>query len=185
MDIPSACIAIVKENKDNYEFFVLGDCSIIYGNRENQTLITNDDIRKLDNDKIEKMISIAKEKNINVCDAYKIIIPDLKKQRLLKNKPNGYYILDIDESAVEHGKYTVISKKDIDMIIIMSDGFSTYYEHLNLEKNYKTFFLKNYDMDVDTLYKQLREREISDKYLNKYPRYKISDDASIIKIIKQ
>ena len=130
------------------------------------------------------MISISKEKNINVCDAFKYIINDLKEKRLLKNTPNGYYVLDIDKEAIRHAKYICVPKNSIDMIILLSDGFSSYYECLKLEDNYQTFFLKNYDTDADTLYKQLRRREKEDIYLNKYPRYKISDDASIIKLIK-
>lgn len=182
LDIPAACIALIKENKNNFELFVLGDCSIIYGNRQNQTLITNEDIRKLDKEKIEKMILIAKEKSINVSDAYQLIIPELKNQRLLKNRTNGYYVLDIDQKAISHANYKVIPKEDIEMIILLSDGFSTYYECLELEKDYKSFFLKNYHTDVNQLYKQLRKREQEDHLLNNYPRFKISDDASIIKL---
>lgn len=182
INIPSACIAIVKENEENFEFFTLGDCSIIYGNNQNQVLITNQDIRKLDHEKILKMIAISKEKNINISDAYEFIIPDLRNQRLLKNNPGGYYILDIDEDAPNHANYKVIEKENIDMIILLSDGFSSYYENLELEENYQNFFLKNYKTNVKTLYKELRKREKEDKYLNSYPRFHISDDASIIKI---
>ncbi|MBR2832944.1 MAG: protein phosphatase 2C family protein [Bacilli bacterium] len=182
LDIPSACIALVKENKDNFEFFVLGDCSIIYGNKHKQTLLTNEDIRKMDNEKIQKMKLIAKDKGINISDAYGLVMPDLKQQRLLKNRFGGYYVLDIDEEVIIHANYKVVPKKDIEMIILLSDGFSTYYECLELEKNYKTFFLKNYNTSAKKLYNQLREREQKDPFLNNYPRFKISDDASIIKL---
>lgn len=182
LDVPSACIALVKENKYDFEFFVLGDCSIIYGNKKEQTLITNEDIKNLDTEKIEKMISLSKEKNINVSDAYELVVPDLQKQRLLKNVPNGYYILDVDDVAVEHANYKVVPKKNIEMIILLSDGFSSYYDCLELENNYKTFFLRNYEDDVEKLYKRLRKEEQQDEFLNKHPRFKISDDTSIIKL---
>ena len=184
LDIPSACVAVVKENSDNYELYVLGDCSIIYGNKEKQQLLTNTYIRELDKKQIKKMVKIAKEKNIDVIDAYKIILSDLKVQRSLKNKPNGYYVLDVYEDAVNHGTYIVIPKEGIDMILLLSDGFSSYYECLGLEKDYKSFFLKNYETSIDKLYEELRKRESEDKKLNKYPRYKASDDASIIKLVK-
>lgn len=182
LDIPSSCIALVKENEDNYEFFVLGDCSTIYGNKDNQTLITKYDIRKLDDEKIEKMREIAKEKGINVCDTYEYILPDLIQQRMLRNKENGYYALDIVEDAVDHAEYITVPKDNIDMILLMSDGFSSYYDCLNIEKDYKSFFLKCYETSVEELYEELRRVEKDDYLLNKHPRFKETDDASIIKI---
>lgn len=182
LDIPSSCIALIKENEDNFELFVLGDCSIIYGNKDNQTLVTKYDIRKLDEEKIEKMKEIAQEKGINVCETYEYILPDLIQQRLLRNKENGYYVLDIVENAVDHAEYINVPKENIDMILLMSDGFSSYYDCLNIEKDYKSFFLKNYVTSVEELYEELRHIEKDDYLLNKHPRFKETDDASIIKI---
>lgn len=185
LDIPSSCIALVKENEDNYEFFVLGDCSIIYGNTDEQTLITRYDIRKLDDEKIEKMRKIAQEKGINVCDTYEYVLPDLIQQRLLRNKENGYYALDVEEAAVDHAEYIIIPKDNIDMILLVSDGFSSYYDCLNIEKDYKSFFLKCYTTSVEELYEELRSVEKDDHLLNKHPRFKETDDASIIKIFNK
>lgn len=182
LDIPSSCIALMKENEDNYEFFVLGDCSIIYGNKDHQTLITKYDIRKLDDEKIEKMRELAKEKGINVCDTYEYILPDLIQQRMLRNRENGYYALDVVEEAVDHAEYIIVPKDNIDMILLMSDGFSSYYDCLNIEKDYKSFFLKCYETSLEKLYEELRKVEKDDYLLNKHPRFKETDDASIIKI---
>ena len=182
LDIPSSCIALIKENEDNFELFVLGDCSIIYGNKDNQTLVTKYDIRKLDEEKIEKMKEIAQEKGINVCDTYEYVLPDLIQQRLLRNKENSYYVLDIAENAVDHAEYIKVPKENIDIILLMSDGFSSYYDCLNIEKDYKSFFLKNYVTSVEELYEELRHVEKDDYLLNKHPRFKETDDASIIKI---
>ena len=182
LELPSACIAIVREYDDNIEFLVMGDCSIIIKNNNSLELLTTNEIRKLDGEKIEKMKEIDLKNNISVKESLKYIIDDLKAQRKLRNNINGYYVLDDKIEAIDYAMYKIINKKDVDKIVLMSDGFSTYYECLKIVNNYKEFYEECMNNDVEKLYQNLRTIEKNDQDLNKFPRYKVSDDASIIKI---
>lgn len=180
--IPSACIALVKENNDNFEFFCLGDCSILYNCKDKIFEFTSNELRMLDSKILKNMIQISKDKNIDVIDAYSYVEKQLIENRNMKNKDNGYYVLDIDENVVEHARYLKIPKDNINKIIILSDGMSSYYECMKLVDDYKDFFNKAINTKTKLLYKELKKASYKDSKLNNYPRFKIIDDISIIKI---
>ena len=183
VELPSACISVIKENADDIELLVMGDCSIIFKQGNNIELLTTDEIRTLDNEKLEMMKKIFREKNIDIVDAYSLVLDAFREQRKLRNKKGGYYILDNDVEVIQYAKYKKINKDDLEGIILLSDGFSAYYECMELATNYEDFYNICMKENTEILYKQLRKRENDDNKLNKYPRFKVSDDASIIKIL--
>lgn len=181
IEYPSAAIAIVRFKDLNAEYFVLGDCSILLEDCNGKVKqIFDDRVSKLDNLVIDKMKNISERENIHVFEAKSLCDEDLLKNRSLKNSDEGYYILGFEEVAIEHALTGSIEIKDKLNIGIISDGFSQYYDTLGLAENKEIFFSKIKKNDVVELLSEIRVAQENDKFCDKYPRMKKSDDATLL-----
>ena len=179
---PSAGIALFRLNNNFLEYFILGDCSLIV--RDNQNQINHlklDDLTKLDNININKMKTIAKQKGINVIDARGFINDDLVKTRLSQNTNQGYWIVSDNPEAVNHAFCGKIPVSNLTQLIGLSDGFSQIYDTFGYYT--KEQLLKNLcTTPIEDIYKILWNLQEEDKHCNEHPRFKIRDDASIFEI---
>lgn len=178
---PSSGIALFRKNENNIEYFILGDCQLII--KDKKDIITKlqlNDLPKLDNINIGRMVKIAKEKNINVIDARPLINDYLVETRLTQNTNNGYWILSDDINAVDHALHGTLNLKDIKQIIGLTDGFSQLYEVFKVFTYEELVnLINNKKISLDNLYNTLFTLQENDSNCNRYPRFKIRDDASI------
>ena len=178
---PSSGIALFRKNENNIEYFILGDCQLII--KDKKDIITKlqlNDLPKLDNINIGRMVKIAKEKNINVIDARPLINDYLVETRLTQNTNNGYWILSDDINAVDHALHGTLNLKDIKQIICLTDGFSQLYEVFKVFTYEELVnLINNKKISLDNLYDTLFTLQENDSNCNRYPRFKIRDDASI------
>lgn len=178
---PSSGIALFRKNENNIEYFILGDCQLII--KDKKDIITKlqlNDLPKLDNINIGRMVKIAKEKNINVIDARPLINDYLVETRLTQNTNNGYWILADDINAVDHALHGTLNLKDIKQIIGLTDGFSQLYEVFKVFTYEELVnLINNKKISLDNLYNTLFTLQENDSNCNRYPRFKIRDDASI------
>lgn len=179
---PSAGVCLVRINEGKLEYFILGDCTLTIKNingKVNHLCI--DDLPKLDNQNIEKMVKVAKEKHINVIDARQFINDSLLKTRLSQNTPQGYYIFSNEPSACDHALVGTIPLKEISQVYGVSDGFAQIFDLFELCTKAEMFeLLKKYS--PEELYKKLYILQENDISCNNYPRFKIRDDASLFYI---
>ena len=178
---PSSGIALFRKNENNIEYFILGDCQLII--KDKKDIITKlqlNDLPKLDNINIGRMVKIAKEKNINVIDARPLINDYLVETRLTQNTNNGYWILSDDINAVDHALHGTLNLKVIKHIIGLTDGFSQLYEVFKVFTYEELVnLINNKKISLDNLYDTLFTLQENDSNCNRYPRFKIRDDASI------
>lgn len=180
---PSAAIAIFRLNDCKIEYFVLGDCSIIYDDEQEIKVITTTDIEKLDNKSKQTLKNIAVQKNINVIDAKPFVAEVLKQQRRLKNTKEGYWILSDDTNAVNYAECGEMEKTKIKHIVVVSDGFSQVYDLFKIftvkEFLKELRFVKN----ISKIYKKLYKNQKNDRFCNNFPRFKVRDDATLIEML--
>ena len=179
---PSAGIALFRINNGILEYFILGDCSLIV--KDNQNKINHlklDDLTRLDNINIDKMKTIAKQKNINVIEARPFINDDLVKTRLSQNTSEGYWIVADNPDAVNHALCGTIPVESVKQLVGLSDGFSQIYD--TFEYYTKEQLLKNLcKTSIEDIYKILWNLQEQDKHCNNHPRFKTRDDASTFNI---
>ena len=177
---PSAAIALYRIADDVLEYFVLGDCSIILRNSNNELLhLHQDDISNLDQININKMVVIANELGIDVADALPLIQEDLLRTRLTQNTEGGYWIVSNCPEAVDHALYGEVPAENIEQIAAMSDGFSQIFD---------TFGILEIDELMDRLETTPLQEFInilniakeSDPKCNAFPRFKPADDKAIV-----
>lgn len=177
LDMPSASVAIVKFYKDKVEYFLLGDCTIVINDTNENIILKDDGVCKFDNMIFEKMKKLNKNKNLSVKDKKDILLPYIIENRLKKNSEEGYWILEFDELAVEKSMHDYISINDELKLIISSDGFSCAYDRYNI------FSVENIiqiveENGIEYVNDKVRKLEHEDKNGLIFPRFKESDDSS-------
>lgn len=179
LDMPSASVAIVKFYKDKVEYFLLGDCTIVINDTNENIILKDDGVCKFDNMIFEKMKKLNKNKSLSVKDKKDILLPYIIENRLKKNSEEGYWILEFDELAVEKSMHDYISINDELKLIISSDGFSCAYDRYNI------FSVENIiqiveENGIEYVNDKVRKLEHEDKNGLIFPRFKESDDSSCV-----
>ena len=178
LDMPSASVAIVKFYKDKVEYFLLGDCTIVINDTNENIILKDDGVCKFDNMIFEKMKKLNNNnKSLSVKDKKDILLPYIIENRLKKNSEEGYWILEFDELTVEKSMHDYISINDELKLIISSDGFSCAYDRYNI------FSVENIiqiveENGIEYVNDKVRKLEHEDKNGLIFPRFKESDDSS-------
>lgn len=181
--MPSAAISIFRVLEENrIEIYQLGDAPILI-ERSNQEveIIIDEKLSELDSQILDKMIKLAKPSNTGALPQKEKCRNLLKKNRMLKNKNNGYWILDLTGEGVGYGEYRLLDMKDIEKIIIMSDGFweaqNVFHFFKETEELVEAIQTKE---SVEGIYDKLRLEQKMDSEGKCFPRMKIKDDATFI-----
>lgn len=193
---PSASIALIRKIDNEIEVFSLGDLTILIKTCDGEIReFGKCNVEALD----ELVVSVLREEhqkqNIHIDEIMKQekIQSLLLANRRLKNsnKPEGYWILGLDEEAVNYAdikRYNdaVCSQKDkdsrvefIDSMIVCSDGFADYYKKYKLADGIDSFWNEVEQKSLLKMYQKLRKVEEIDEHCDQYPRFKKSDDATI------
>lgn len=181
-DVETSCgISAVIVDGTNIHLFVIGDCSIILKNKNNEVhTFKQRELCKLDEIAVNEMIFIAKEENISIKQARERINDLLIKHRLMKNTKNGYSIFCPSNNPNFVVDHYVLNKKDIKSIVLCTDGFSQCYDKLDVLNNETQLFTTT--LSIKEICKKIQQISKSDKNFNKYPRFKLFDDTTAIKI---
>ncbi len=176
---PSACLTAIKIKNDMLEYYTIGDSQLLIKFKDGSIkLILDKSVEKLDEFAIDRMVEIAKEKNINVVEARQAINDILIGNRSLMNTDEGYYILSSDENAVKHGLFGQFPLKEIDCVLGCSDGFAEIYYLFKKYSFEKMFKLLKSDKTLLDFNNELKALQENDKGCNKFPRTKKRDDCS-------
>lgn len=180
IDLPSSGIALIRFTHE-IEYFLLGDCSLLIKENESVKKYKDDRLEILDNQVIHAIKALRKDKNLSLEEAREAVKDILIKNRLLKNKPDGYWILGFDEEAVNYAITGTLSKNSYLEVLMMTDGFSAIedkYAYINENQLLDDVRQKG----LEYLYNLLRDIENKDASGILYPRLKQSDDASAVYI---
>lgn len=139
---PSASLALVRKLDGKIEVTLLGDITVGVRTHDGEVkVLEQTDVARYDN-KVIELIGKKKKPGHHVCD----IVNDDEVQKLLrenrnrKNTPDGYWILGLDEEAVDHALVETfidryipdapgeLAGRIIDSMLILSDGFADYYK---------------------------------------------------------
>jgi hypothetical protein len=176
---PSAAIAIVRRLDDSkLEYLVLGDCSITITNKT-ERYFTNRDIMDLDAVAISELATLMKS-GLSFTEARAGISETLTKNRNLMNTTGGYWIVSLDPTSPAHAKQGVIEDADEAEIILASDGFSRFWDLFEMGVQGQDSYTKIKDVGLLQSLNLLRRTEQDDADMIKYPRFKVSDDASVV-----
>ncbi len=178
---PSSGIALYRVINNELEYFLLGDCGLIVSLESGEVIhLQPQQLTKLDQINIDRMAKLAKEKNIDVVNARPLINEYLVETRLTQNTKDGYYILSDSYESIDNGLYGKIDFTNVTQIIALSDGFSQIFDTFGIMQVDKFVEIIESGYSLGELYNTLWNLQEKDKLCNKYPRFKVRDDATII-----
>lgn len=170
---PSAAAIFVYEHGDTVEMINLGDCTAVVNGKTQTIIRAEDSVRRFDDLVIERLKQLRAETGRNIIDIMK---DDEIKEMLISNRkrmnqPDGYAVLSFNSPVITEDRKLFFDKQDVESIVMYSDGFDLLEEDI-----------VRGDSDFNRLYDELRTQENNDSECNVYPRFKVHDDASIVKI---
>lgn len=180
-DSPSAGIALFRLRENTLEFYGLGDCVGVIAMKDGTKKWLNDpSLSNLDSIVIGKMAQLHKETGIDVIEARKLCTDLLIKHRALKNKPEGYRILDPLGEGIDYACKFSITLDEIESVSVFSDGFAQLSEVFRVFENFGELHEALRTRSLENLCKELFFLQDNDPVCNSYPRFKLRDDTCAV-----
>lgn len=178
----SCSIIIVREINDKIEYLSLGDCTGVIQFINETKVLYNTSLEKLDNLSLEVLKEQSIKNNTTVLEAKNTIEVKniILKHRNLKNTKEGYYTCDLSNVGVDNADYYIFNKNEIKNILLMSDGFDDVVSRYKVYKDYDELIKVIYDNSIEYVKEVLYKIQEEDKDLNKYVRFKKSDDITCV-----
>lgn len=176
--LPSSALVVVSVAGDLVDIVSLGDSPVFIGLKDG-LLVTMSDARiaELDQTAVDAMVDRSRGSAMTGVQKRAAVNDILLANRQLKNKPEGYWILDPTGVALEHLNVMQFSVEDIDYVCAMSDGLERAFGLFGLADP-ASFLVKATREPFDELLVRLRAEENLDPDFDRYPRLKLHDDAS-------
>ncbi len=181
LDFPSATISLVRRKNGILEFYTLGDSPIVVKTKHGNSFLIND-TRNNVNDDIRKaeVVDYARQNNMSVIEARYQYPDTINWARLKKNTIGHYYILSDMEKAVDFGYRFQIKEDLVDKILLLSDGYSAVFDNVGFMTSQKLIDKINAYEDAQKIYNKLVKLQRKDAGGDKYVRFSLSDDATLV-----
>lgn len=175
---PSSTLVVVSVSGELIDIVSLGDSPVFIGLKDG-SLVTMSDARiaELDQVAVDAMVDCSRGRAMTGVQKRAAVNDILLANRQLKNRPEGYWILDPTGVALEHLNVRRFSVKDIDYVCAMSDGLERAFDLFGLADP-AAFLATATRESFGKLIVRLRAEENLDPDFDHYPRLKLHDDAS-------
>lgn len=182
-EYPSAAFAMARFNDGMLELTGLGDCVILWRAQGGKAQSFGETpLAELDASVVRDLVEARRDHaGLALREAVALLAERVRNNRKKMNTPGGYWILSFDERAIDHinQQSITITETSIDHLSLSSDGFSRLWDTYNV-KTTDEIVASLGRGEMATLFETLREIERADSEADKYPRLKISDDATCV-----
>lgn len=179
LDLPSASVVIIKFYTDKLEYILLGDCTLLLNKLNEDIIIKDERVCKLDEKVFSKMENLNKRCNLTIFEKKNILLPLIIENRLKKNSDKGYWILEFNKEAVEKSIHGYIDVEGEVRIMMSSDGFSCAWDRYNIFKENEMIQVGK-NKGIGYINNKIRKLEKEDYNGIIFPRFKESDDSSCV-----
>lgn len=181
---PSAAGVVLRWNRSEIEYLVLGDCSVVFETDDGTRAILGEGPREFDRKVVEEMVAIreASDEEVGYESLRNEVHPMIVDHRKQKNEPGGYWTFGLDPEAVDHADIGSVRTESIGYVFAFTDGFEpvcTTYDAFAEWSTLGTYLRAN---GLERATRILRAFEDSDPECRAYPRLKPSDDVGIATI---
>lgn len=180
-DVPCAAGTAVRIKEGFLEYICVADCCLLVRYQDGTVKeFLDDTICVLDRHSMAMAAEIARKKGLQVSQCRQDIMPRLRRVRMTMNTPEGYIALADNPNTVlktVSGKIPLEQIKDVCMV---SDGFSEYYNMFSLADSLENFMDQVENTPPEALFDRLIAAQREDEALQKFPRFKLSDDSTIL-----
>jgi hypothetical protein len=172
---PSAAVGIVQIDGEAVRYLVLGDVTIVFDATGSEIVATDDRVSKT----AERERAAADALPAGSPEKDAALVRMKEAELAARNKPGGYWIAASDPAAADHALTGTAQLAEVRRLATMTDGAARVVD---------PFRLRDWGAVLDllatggpkALIDDVRRAEASDPEGNRWPRNKISDDATVI-----
>ena len=150
---PSAAVAILRELPDVYEYYVLGDSTIVFDLADGTQVARSD----------KRLSQLA----------------PAERERARRNVRGGYWIASANPDAAARGRQGHIGRGDLRRAALLSDGAAAVVERYELLDWGSALDAMDKD-GPQAIIRAARDAEESDPQAERWPRGKVHDDATVV-----
>jgi hypothetical protein len=178
---PTAAIAVVRWTRRTTQFSALGDCTVIIEDTTGRVVSYCEPVLQTLDRQLALAIVDLKRSGQSEGKLREEIASLLRAQRLLANRHDGYWILDLRGRGLAHARKITIRSKEIRFAAILSDGLYRLVDTYGVcdDRGLLDWMISS---GVPALVDQLRSIERRDPCCERYLRVKASDDATAVVI---
>lgn len=179
MDMPCACLALVRLTAGGLELANIGDCRILHP-RPDGTLscFGTSRLTALDEATRQELIRLQGA-GVRHDEVWPLLLPRIRRNRGSMNEPDGYWILDLTERWIDHVDTARLEARSGDRLLLATDGFwrlvDTYGRY-----DEEALFAAALSQGLRPLARELRAIEAADEECRRHPRLKARDDATAV-----
>ncbi|GAA0591523.1 hypothetical protein GCM10009001_04530 [Virgibacillus siamensis] len=181
----AAAAVSLDMNRLSCEYVHAADCMIFlqYENGDIRT-VTYDLLHHFDEKAINEIVKLRKMKklNVDIAEARELVKPILSENRSKLNTTDGYSVIDGSDDAMDHVESGRLSLKKVTGILLLSDGLLLPTE-LGENNAWEQSALIAFNDGLDGLMHEVEKRENSDPQCVHYPRLKMKDDKTGLRIM--
>lgn len=175
---PSATIALARVTTHAVELLWMGDSPLVVILRDGIDVLFDPEIRALDAKALARAEALRRLPGNEGKPARELVRDMLAHHRTLRNQPDGYRIFDpVDGDPARAGVRT-FDRADVVAVLGMSDGMMAAFETYHMT-DVEAFGRRATQEQAAALIQRMRALEHADRTLTTYPRFKVSDDASL------
>lgn len=180
-DTPCTLGTAIRIRDGHLEYINVGDCTLLLRYRDGSVAELSDTtLSAMDANTLALAQSIAEKEKKNICDCRGDILPELRRVRMTMNTPQGYISLANDETSVLSAKCGRVKLEKLRDVCLLSDGFAQYFKLFSLCAGAEAFMDKISAQEPQTLFHELLAAQKEDPTFCNYPRFKLSDDATVV-----
>lgn len=178
---PSAALAALRLAGGQLEYYTLGDCTILLRCHDGQVECIHDNaVTTLDENVLHEMTRLAVERGEHVSQQRPRVQGMLRRNRSLRNQPEGYWIFDPTTVGATRGLCGCYPAEEIRTVTIMSDGFTDTVPLYELAASYDALLTRLETDGAANVCRVLRTVQKNDPGFDRFPRFKMGDDATIV-----
>ena len=160
---PSAAVAIVRIGENSVEYLVLADVTILLDSADGLCVLSDDRVADTVNDLAGKE-SVGAEV--------------MRRRERYRNREGGYWVAAADPSVADHAKTGQIPLKGFGHAALISDGVTRLVSPFE-QTNWHGLLAAVLNSGPASVIKHVRSIEAADAQRERWPRFKVSDDATI------
>jgi serine/threonine protein phosphatase PrpC len=178
---PFASFAMVRLLGDQIEFSNLGDCRILWKRAGYDEVFAFgwSRVTRLDGEVVAQIKELHGAGQTDNEEIWQAIGPMIQANRSLKNRPGGYWILDLPGEGLPYLQTMRIEVADVERILLCTDGYYRAVDTYHLQKDH-SLVEQSLSLGVDQMISAIRACEREDGRCLKIPRIKVSDDATCV-----
>jgi hypothetical protein len=179
-ETPAASFTLVRVMENEVEIASLGDCLTLVEGHDGVVQVSDHPVLEEIEAAIKRDMRALRAAGVAaLADVRKRMLPSLHAQRRKRNIPGGYGVLSPDQACLPLLKVRRLPATAIRRLLLVSDGYYRLVDHYGAMSDAE-LLAQTAALGPDELLRRLRAIEAADPEAVRFPRFKLSDDATAL-----